>query len=115
MTALARYEVRLNGVLSERARSAFCGLDVALVQPQTIVFGELAGMTDLADVLALCRAMGLEVVSLRRLPDAVAGAPGTAAPDDAGPGVTAEPGLPSTAGTSGTADTQGECGEKRPS
>jgi hypothetical protein len=113
--ALARYEVRLNGVLSERARSAFCALDVALIPPQTIVFGDLAEVTDLADVLALCRAMGLEVVSLRRLPDAAAGAPGTAAPDDAGPGITADPGLPSTAGTPGTADSHGECGEKRPS
>lgn len=65
---LARYEVRLNGVLSERGRDAFCGLDVAVVPRQTIVVGELAETTDLADLLAMCRAMGLEVVSLRRLP-----------------------------------------------
>jgi hypothetical protein len=112
---LGRYEVRLNGVLSERARSAFHALDVALIPPQTIVFGDLAETTDLADVLALCRAMGLEVVSVRRLPDAAASALGTAASDDASPGITAEPGLPSGGGTSGTADTRDESGEERPS
>jgi hypothetical protein len=69
---LGRYEVRLNGILSDRARGAFYGLDVVTVPPQTILLGDLAEMTDLADVLALCRAMGLEVVSLRRLPDAAA-------------------------------------------
>jgi hypothetical protein len=63
-----RYEVRVNGTLSERARSAFCSLDVTSVPCQTIVFGDLAAGTDLADLLAQCSAMGLEVVSIRRLP-----------------------------------------------
>ena len=63
-----RYEVRVNGTLSERARSAFCALDVRSVPAQTIVFGELAEQSDLRDLLALCSAMGLQVVSLRRLP-----------------------------------------------
>jgi hypothetical protein len=40
--APARYEVRVNGALSERARDAFSALDVRSVPPQTIVFGELA-------------------------------------------------------------------------
>jgi hypothetical protein len=43
-------------------------MDVRSVPPQTIVFGELAEQSDLGDLLALCNAMGLEVVSLRRLP-----------------------------------------------
>ena len=64
----ARYEVRLNGRLSERACGAFCAMDVKSVPPQTIVTGELAEQSDLGDFLALCRTMGLEVVSLRRLP-----------------------------------------------
>lgn len=66
--APTRYEVRVNGRLSERARSAFCAMDVMPVPPQTIVFGNLPDLTDLADLLALCREMGLEVVSVRRLP-----------------------------------------------
>jgi hypothetical protein len=64
----ARYEVRVNGRLSERARGAFCTMDVRPVPPQTIMFGELAEQSDLCELLALCSAMGLEVVSLRRLP-----------------------------------------------
>ncbi|GEL19766.1 hypothetical protein [Pseudonocardia asaccharolytica] len=64
----ARYEVRVSGRLSDRARNAFCGMQIQAVPPQTIMFGELAEESDLRDLLALCRAMGLEVVSLQRLP-----------------------------------------------
>jgi hypothetical protein len=63
-----RYEVRVNGTLSERVRGAFPAMDVTPVPAQTIVFGNLPGLADLADILALCSAMGLEVVSVRRLP-----------------------------------------------
>jgi hypothetical protein len=66
--AHARYEVRVNGRLSERARGAFCTLSVLSVPRQTIVFGELTDQSGLGELLALCNAMGLEVVSLRRLP-----------------------------------------------
>jgi hypothetical protein len=65
--APARYEVRVKGALSERARGAFSALDVRSVPPQTIVFGELADQSDLRNLLALCSTMGLEVVSVRRL------------------------------------------------
>jgi hypothetical protein len=67
--ASARYELRVNGRLSERARSAFCTMDVRDLPPQTIVFGELDDQSDLRDLLALCSSMGLEVISLHRLPD----------------------------------------------
>lgn len=69
--AHARYEVRVNGRLSERARGAFCTLNVRSVPQQTIVFGELTDQSGLGELLALCSAMGLEVVSLRRLPTEV--------------------------------------------
>jgi UDP-N-acetylglucosamine enolpyruvyl transferase len=77
--ASTRYEVRLNGRLSERERRAFCAMEVTLVPAQTIVFGNLPEVSDLADLLALCRAMGLEVVSVRRLPGEAATAPGMGA------------------------------------
>lgn len=77
--APTRYEVRVNGRLSERARSAFCAMDVTQVPAQTIVFGNLPDVTDLADLLALCSEMGLEVVSVRRLPSEAATAPGMGA------------------------------------
>lgn len=64
----ARYELRVNGTLSDRGRGAFHALGVATVPPQTIVFGPMTEETDLPELLALCSAMGLEVVSLRRLP-----------------------------------------------
>jgi hypothetical protein len=73
----ARYEVRVNGRLSERARSAFHAMNVALVPAQTIVSGELAEPSDLGDLLARCNAMGLEVLSLRQLPGEAASRPGT--------------------------------------
>jgi hypothetical protein len=41
---------------------------VRCVPAQTIVFGELDEQSDLRDLLALCSSMGLEVVSLERLP-----------------------------------------------
>ena len=78
-----RYEVRVNGRLSERARSAFCAMEVTSVPTQSILFGELAEPSDLGDLLALCMAMGLEVVSLRRLPGETATRPGTPAADEA--------------------------------
>jgi len=68
-----RYEVRVKGTLSERARSAFCALDVRSIPAQTLVSGELAEPSDLRDLLALCSAMGLELVSLQRLPANAAG------------------------------------------
>ena len=71
----ARYEVRLNGRLSERARSAFPAMNVTSIPTQTIVFGELAEPSDLADLLARCNAMGLEVLSLRQLPGEAATRP----------------------------------------
>ena len=82
--APARYEVRVNGTLSERARGAFSALDVRSVPPQTIVFGELAE-SDLRDLLTLCGTMGLEVVSLRRL---TADSPAAACEDERRPAAT---------------------------
>ena len=63
-----RYEVRVSGRLSERTRSAFGTMDVRSVPSQTIIFGELTEQSDLWELLALCSALGLEVVSLQRLP-----------------------------------------------
>jgi len=70
--ASSRYEIRVSGRMSERMRSVFCEMEVSAVPPETIMFGELTEHTGLRDLLALCSAMGLEVVSLHRLPaDAV--------------------------------------------
>ncbi len=65
----ARYEIRVNGRLSQRARSAFWTMKVEALPPQTVMLGEMDDQSDLCDLLALCSAMGLEVISLKRLPD----------------------------------------------
>jgi hypothetical protein len=88
----ARYEVRVNGRLSERARGAFHAMNVALVPAQTIVSGELAGPSDLGDLLARCNAMGLEVLSLRQLPGEAPSQPGTQPHPPAAPGARVRPG-----------------------
>jgi hypothetical protein len=69
MMARARYEIRVNGRLSERARNAFWTMKVEPLPPQTIMLGEVDDQADLCGLLALCSSMGLEVVSLQRLPD----------------------------------------------
>ncbi|WP_181782507.1 hypothetical protein [Pseudonocardia pini] len=67
----ARYEIRIDGTVSEGVRGAFETLEVTSVPQQTIV----SGVTELQDLLALCLEMGLEVVSVRRLPAATSGLP----------------------------------------
>lgn len=67
--APARYEIRISGGISERARGAFGAFEVRSVPPETVLSGELAAQSDLRDVLTLCSRMGLHVVSLQRLPE----------------------------------------------
>jgi hypothetical protein len=63
-----RYELRVAGWLSERARRAFPGMRVVPVQPQTSICVELDDGTDLHDLLEQCSGMGLQLVSVRQLP-----------------------------------------------
>jgi hypothetical protein len=58
-------------------------MTVTSVPAQTIVVGELAQPAGLGDLLTLCMAMGLEVVSVRRLPGETATRPGAPAADPA--------------------------------
>jgi hypothetical protein len=77
--ASTRYEVRVNSRLSERARGAFWAMEVMLIPAQTILSGNLPKASDLGELLARCSAMGLEVVSVRRLPSEVETTPGMSA------------------------------------
>jgi hypothetical protein len=61
-----RYEFRVVGSLSERARSAFGGMEVHEVPAETIVSGELAEDGGVQEVLSLIQTLGLRVRSLRR-------------------------------------------------
>jgi hypothetical protein len=61
-----RYEFRIVGRLSERARSAFGEMDVQEVPAETVIAGELAEDGGVQEVLSLIQALGLRVLSVRR-------------------------------------------------
>ena len=61
-----RYEFRIAGNLSERARSAFRGMDVADVPAETVISGVVDDDGGVRKVLALIQSLGLKVVSVRR-------------------------------------------------
>ena len=61
-----RYEFRIAGSLSERARSAFRGMDVADVPAETVISGVVDDDGGVRKVLALIQSLGLKVVSVRR-------------------------------------------------
>ena len=63
----ARYELRVAGWLSERAKCAFPGMRVAPVRTQTSICAELDDETDLHELLERCSGMGLRLISVRRL------------------------------------------------
>ena len=62
-----RYELRVAGWLSDRARGAFPGMQVSEVRPQTSICAELVDRGSLHELLERCQEMGLRVVSVRRL------------------------------------------------
>lgn len=61
-----RYEFRITGRLSERARHAFPGMEVREVPAETVISGDVAVEGGVQEVLARIQALGLEVVSVRR-------------------------------------------------
>jgi hypothetical protein len=63
-----RYEFRITGRLSERARGAFRGMEVHEVPAETVVSGDVAEDGGVQEVLTLIQSLGLEVVSIRRSP-----------------------------------------------
>jgi len=71
-----RYEFRVSGLMSDRARDAFRDMVVQPVPPESIIYAEVADEGHLRDVLALCSALGLELVSLQQLPPAGDPVPG---------------------------------------
>ena len=60
-----RYEFQIAGRLSERARCAFPGMDVAEVPAETVIAGDVDDV-GVQEILTLIQSLGLEVVSVRR-------------------------------------------------
>ena len=65
-----RYEFRVSGLMSDRAREAFSDMNVQPVPPESIIYAEVVDEAHLRELLALCSALGLELVSLQQLPAA---------------------------------------------
>ena len=62
-----RYELRVAGRLSDRARGAFPQMDVDIAPTETVISGEAVDESGLHGLLALCRSLGLEVTSFHRV------------------------------------------------
>jgi hypothetical protein len=66
--ASVRYEFRVSGLMSDRARDAFGDMTVQPVPPESIIYADVVDEAHLRELLALCGALGLELVSLQQLP-----------------------------------------------
>jgi hypothetical protein len=62
-----RYEVRVSGRLSQRARDAFTGMDVAEVTAETVIAGRVDHDEQLHELLAVVQSLGLHVVSVQQV------------------------------------------------
>jgi hypothetical protein len=62
-----RYEVRVAGRLSQRARDALADTDVAEVTAETVISGVVQRDEQLHDFLAVVQSLGLHVVSVQQV------------------------------------------------
>ena len=62
-----RYEVRVSGRLSQRARDAFASMDVAEVTAETVISGQVEQDEQLHELLAVVQSLGLHVVSVQQV------------------------------------------------
>jgi hypothetical protein len=77
-----RYEVRVAGRLSPRARDAFVGMDVDAVPGETIIAGTMDDDDELHRLLALIQSLGLHVVSVEQVVPEPRPPPRGRSPDD---------------------------------
>jgi hypothetical protein len=64
-----RYEFRVDGRLTDEAKSAFLGMRITEVPRQTLIDGEVLDESHLHGVIAQLHALGITVVSVRPIPD----------------------------------------------
>lgn len=65
-----RYEIRVGGCLGDTICSAFPDLGVQARAEDTVLSGVLADQAALFGILAQIEALGLELIEVRRLPQA---------------------------------------------
>ncbi|MBX9359847.1 hypothetical protein ACF09Y_35120 [Streptomyces massasporeus] len=64
-----RYEIRVEGHLSETLAKAFPELGHVVMAGQTILFGPVVDDAHLFGLLARCQSLGLRVVEMRPVPE----------------------------------------------
>ncbi|GGS55622.1 MULTISPECIES: hypothetical protein [Streptomyces] len=64
-----RYEIRVDGEMTETLAKAFSELDHAVLSGQTILYGPVADEAHLYGLLARCQSLGLRVLEMRQIPE----------------------------------------------
>lgn len=64
-----RYEIRVEGHLSETLAKAFPELGHVVMAGQTVLFGPVVDEAHLFGLLARCQSLGLRVVEMRPVPE----------------------------------------------
>ncbi|MEE1757203.1 hypothetical protein [Streptomyces sp. SP18CS02] len=64
-----RYEIRVDGHMSETLSKAFPELDHVVMSGQTVLYGPVVDEAHLYGLLARCRSLGLRVVEMRQMPE----------------------------------------------
>ena len=67
MDVVPNYEIRVRGRLSDTVLSSFEELDARLAAGETVLFGPVGDQAALHGVLDRVRALGLELLEVRRL------------------------------------------------
>ncbi|MEU6918111.1 hypothetical protein [Streptomyces olindensis] len=64
-----RYEIRVDGQMSETLAKVFPELDHVLMAGQTVLFGPVIDEAHLYGLLSRFQSLGLRVVEMRQLPE----------------------------------------------
>jgi len=72
---MERYEIRLRGHLGKLILAAFPALSAEISGPDTVLRGPIRDRAALHGVLAQVESLHLELIELRRLPEAANGLP----------------------------------------
>ncbi|MEV0185261.1 hypothetical protein AB0I54_39210 [Streptomyces sp. NPDC050625] len=64
-----RYEIRIEGHLSDTLAKAFPELDHAALAGQTVLIGPVVDEAHFYRLLKRCQSLGLRVLEMRRLPE----------------------------------------------
>ncbi|MFD7402097.1 hypothetical protein ACFV7R_05365 [Streptomyces sp. NPDC059866] len=64
-----RYEIRIDGNMSEVLAKVFPELDHVVMSGQTILYGPVVDEAHLYGLLARCQSLGLRIVEMRQVPE----------------------------------------------